>query len=136
MDFLLLGRSPASRQTLHPLLQVLGAISHQSANFDESRAALHQTPSSERSEAHLDLFGDFLLCQENLHDYSPLPQMSLLSSGGPDGYCQFFRFCSCARKLARGSNDGGALSGDLAGNGVFAQGEGAGPFFLRSMRQR
>src|ERR1019366_3611234 len=53
-------RSSASRQTLHPLLQVLGTVSHQSANFDESRAALHQTPSSGRSETHLDLFGDFL----------------------------------------------------------------------------
>jgi len=28
------------------------------------------------------------------------------------------------------------LSGDPAGNGVFGDGEGAGPFFLRSMRPR
>ena len=45
--------------------------------------------------------------------------MSLLSSGGPDGYCQATRFCSCARKLARGSKAAGVLSGELAGEGVF-----------------
>ena len=32
--------------------------------------------------------------------------MSLLSSGGPDGYCQSTRFCSCSRRLARGSKAG------------------------------
>ena len=44
--------------------------------------------------------------------------MSLLSSGGPDGYFQSLRFCSCARKLVRGSKTGGVRSGDPAGNGM------------------
>jgi hypothetical protein len=70
--FLALGRSPASREAVHPLLQVLGAISHQRANFDESRAALNETPSSKGRETHPDLFGHFLFGQKIFHtDNSP-----------------------------------------------------------------
>jgi hypothetical protein len=118
------------------LLQVLSAIPNQRADFDESRATLQQPPSPEVGETHFDLFGDVFLGQENRHRQSPLPQMSLLSPGGPDGYFQSFRFCSCARKLAKGSKARGVLSGDLVGEGAFEQAEGAEPFFLRSMRPR
>jgi hypothetical protein len=68
MDFLLLRSGAASRESLQPLLQVLNAIPNERAKFDESRAALQQPPSSEGGETYFDLFGDFLFCQENLHD--------------------------------------------------------------------
>jgi hypothetical protein len=68
MDFLPLRSSTASRESLQLLLQVLSAIPNQRANFDESRATLQQPPSSEGGETHFDLFGDFLFCQETLHD--------------------------------------------------------------------
>src|ERR1035441_7782812 len=62
---------------------------------------------------------------------SPVRQMSLLSSGGPDGYFHATRFCSCARKLAIGSKAGGVLSGDVEGTGMFGDAGAAGPFFPR-----
>ncbi len=59
----------ASRQAVHPFLQVFGAISNKGTYLDESRPPLFEPPPSEGREAHVDLLGDFLFCQKILHGY-------------------------------------------------------------------
>jgi hypothetical protein len=59
----------ASRQGVHPFLQVFGAISNKRTYLDESWPPLFESPPSERREAYVELFGDFLFCQKILHDY-------------------------------------------------------------------